>query len=220
MEAVINKVRKLLAKAENNPFPHEAQTALLKAQEFMAKHGISMADVEDSKVPDRNEVIDQEITNITRTPWWQKWLSTIIADNFRCHVYTRIRGGRSVIRFIGRRDDIEIAKNVFSFAAQAIRFYSDRYLNELRKRGLPTKGVRNDYIRGFLKGLTDKFAEQVNKNDWGLVLVKDAEVDTVFNNLTLKNRKGPLIQSAQNQHAISEGYRRGQAFESPGGAIE
>jgi hypothetical protein len=45
MKDIIDKVQKLLSRAEGNPFEAEAQTCILKAQKLMAEHHLSTADV-------------------------------------------------------------------------------------------------------------------------------------------------------------------------------
>ena len=58
-EKIIEKIRKCLELANNNPSEEEAKSAALMAQKLIAKYDISMADVED--VASQCEEIVEEV---------------------------------------------------------------------------------------------------------------------------------------------------------------
>jgi len=217
-DRILDRIKKTLALASNNPSQEEAQAAMLKAQELLAKHGLSMADVQSAQQVETPNVADEMAG--TGTTWWEKELSAIIGQNFRCTHYFVPRVG---IFFIGLEEDVAIAREIFTYAKESIRTSWKRYRRqEKRKNGLKgelLKGVMNDYITGFLKGLADKFKEQVDRNKWGLVLVKDDLVvqATQAKGLRIVRSKG--VRSRGDSAARQAGYREGRNFSDggPGG---
>lgn len=207
---VLRKIKKALALSENNPSPEEAQTALLKAQEMMAKHNISMSDIQLGE-EDKKEAFHISVNKQNREQWWYGLLASIIADNFRVFPYYR---GKT-LTFLGLKEDAELAKEVYNFAFESINKFAAEYVKKLSNNGFPTKGIRNDFISGFLKGLSEKFKKQVEENNWGLVLIKDAVVVQEFNKMDLKKEyKRSYAKSAGNKDAINAGYEKGLTFNS------
>ena len=62
------KIKKLLALSKS-PNEHEAQSALAKAQQLMAEHKISMAEVEDKEKRKANEHSAGITYSTKRDPW-------------------------------------------------------------------------------------------------------------------------------------------------------
>jgi hypothetical protein len=238
-ERLLEKIRKMLNKADpaKNPSAEEAQSAMLLAQEFMARHGITMEDVQTEDEPVKKEVVDTNIDDYHVLPWWENDLANLIAKNFRCINYrnyrSTYRGGssRRIYRhcFVGLKEDVEIAREVFLFAVAAAKsqlsaFCKD-WLNSSLGWGYASvpASVKNDYMLGFIQGLRDKFQEQVNKNNWGLILVKDQAVTEYYEDKSKGFKKGRTSQissgSRDFDHAYTAGYKDGKRFEAgPSGA--
>lgn len=213
---LIRRIRKLLAKGSNNPSAEEAQCCMLKAQELMVRHGLTIVDVEGDIA--KKNVLDTEITGFRRHPWWHKSLSAVVADNFRCCSYIRREKGtgRTCICFIGFAEDVELGREVFSYAVNVITRCMKEYIARQRIPARNIRAVQNEYILGFLSGLKDRFAEQVHKNEWGLVLVKDAAVLEAIERKNLKNSRRPHITVAGDESARDAGYREGRRFDRKG----
>ena len=60
-EDILSKVKKLLAVAEGSNYEQEAQNAMLKAQEFMLKHNLTMEDIEFKEELYRKNIEKEEI---------------------------------------------------------------------------------------------------------------------------------------------------------------
>jgi hypothetical protein len=211
---IISKVKKLLALAKDNPNDNEADTAMLMVQELLAKYNISMSDIDSSDDENEKNVIEESVTKFTRTPWWKKELAVIIAENFKCKTFLSVGQGKTKIVFLGLEMDVIIAKDVFQYAEIVIDRLAKSYVNKIYREGKSTKGVRNEFIWGFLKGLRDKFREQVEKNDWGLILVTDALVEKAFadKNLRKGSNSGIAPNFSGDLNARQEGYSEGQKF--------
>lgn len=80
------KIKKLLALSKS-PNEHEAQSALAKAQQLMAEHKISMAEVEDKEKRKANEH-SAGITYSTRRDPWVLRLSKVISKNYCCESFS------------------------------------------------------------------------------------------------------------------------------------
>ncbi|HWR07777.1 DUF2786 domain-containing protein [Sporomusa sp.] len=204
-EKIILKIRKLLKLSSSN-FNGESEAALLKVQQLLIEHDLSMADLGS---PDTQQKVSEEILEYTSAPWWYKDLISIIADNFRCEslirsrAYSRWRG----FILIGREIDVQISKELFRHAVVMIKH-----------NGKPFKAYgtahENAYIKGFLEGLKVKFQEQVEKHQWGLILVKDKEViEAKDSHNPREARKPTAITVASNQEAFSRGYIDGRTLD-------
>lgn len=169
---IISKIEKLLALAGNNPSETEAQAAMLKAQELMAQHNLDMAQFQDNP-QEKEEAVTEFFKGYHNTAWAIS-LARVICDNFRCNL---LRSKGYGLVFIGLKDDVAICKAVFTFASQTLEKNMMKLRRQYRKQGKPTDGISGDYAAGFIAGLRAKYQEQVDKNDWGLVLVKDALVE-------------------------------------------
>lgn len=221
---VLEKVKKILALASNNPSEEEAQAAMLMAQRIMAENGITMTDIESNNCF-TNEVVDVPITSPYRTPWWHKILATVIGENFRCEAYYYTVNQKSQLMFIGLKQDTEVAIKVFNYAVDAIKYHTAKYIEQLKRGGVNNKplyltGIRNDYILGYIDGLRDKFKEQVEKNNWALILIKNDAVIEAVAKKGLREGRRPSINFACSNNAYASGYRKGREFETREGLIE
>lgn len=215
MEDVIRKVQKLFALAnDGNKTSDESDTAMLMAQKLLAKHRLSMKDIEMANGKQSRKAIYGDGTEYTRLQWWMKTLAMTISENFKCYTFVQHSYKKTKIVFLGLEEDIELCKMVYNFAVASIKFHSEQYMKFRGisgDRGL-TMSIKNDYISGYLQGLSDKFKEQVSRENWGLILVKDALVVKEYNNLSLKAGKSSKRSSRGDADAKAKGYTDGMNF--------
>jgi hypothetical protein len=176
-EKMISVVKKVLAKASNNPSAIEAADAALKAQELMAKYHIEDIDLMDKvELEEISESVYHFKENDPNNHKWKLQLSSIVARNFRCEVYCT---GKHIIKFFGYQQDTEIAKEVFG----TLYSIGDRLgSKEFKKSVIETgtgKGVYNSFIAGFLKGIR----EALDKQCTALMLVVPKEVKEEYQEL-------------------------------------
>lgn len=223
-DAVIEKVRKLLNMANcKNVNEHEGQTAIVKAQLLLKKHNLSMADI-DTDLADDKDVVDMAITKFSLHDWWQKSLAHIIANNFRCTAYIQDHSRYSKIFFIGLKEDVDVAEQIYIYAEihmketghQAYRF---------EKRNQYSKNMisyLDNYYRGYLKGLNDKFEEQMVKEEGlELVLVKSPKViEAVAQKGLLDADKITLEHVKIDKGAYTKGYKTGRDFDQEKKSID
>lgn len=229
-ESIIIKIRKLMERASKTNFEAEAQSSMLMAQKLMIKNGLSMAEVELTEKETKKEVLDESISITKTRQAWKESLAMIIAKNFRCEIYIRksrkemyttkkgeYRYSR-VVQLVGLKEDVEIAQEVFKYAVISVENLWKNYLEERKRavgRDIPVTEsftMWKSYVGGFLRGLSDKFDEQVKTEGWGLVLVKDALVIKKMEDLHLKKGTASRANLSGDADASYRGYKDGKNF--------
>lgn len=217
-EKLLAKIHNLFKLAEGNSNENEAQNAMLKAQQLMAENGIERSEIH--KVLKPKEVLSEHITEVGRLSWWEKSLSMIIAKNFRCEIYVHKVCSGGTIVFLGLKDDVQLAKMVFNFASLAIQNDTVKFVKQFKKQYVVYNvGIKNDFINGWLKGLDAKYKDQVDKNGWGLILVKDPLVQQELKKIHLRKGQKSSVNSGHNNNAYGKGFENGNKFNSPVGAL-
>lgn len=208
---LIEKIQKLLALSESSN-KHEAELSMLKAQELLAKHKLTLKEVKEFKT--FNSAIKENITKVTFTKAkWKAKLARLIADNFGCYHYFKTRH-TNTITFFGREEDIVVCNIVLEYAIDCINSAVKRLRYQYRRNNYySTKGLENDYALGFINGLHEKFEEQKKANqEWGLVLVKDKEVVDAYDQIKFKGTVKTGINYQGYSDVYEKGYEDGEKF--------
>lgn len=171
---IVQRVQKLLALSESSN-EHEARLAMLKAQEILVKHKLSLKEVKEFKMS--NSAIKKKASTVSFTKArWKAQLASLIADNFGCYCYLKTRHTHFVI-FFGREEDVTVCNIVLEYAVDCINSSVRKLRYKYSRLGHSTKGLENDYAMGFINGLNKAFEKQKRTNEkWALVLLKDKEV--------------------------------------------
>lgn len=205
VEKAIEIVRKLLAVVNDKGASEgESMTAALKAQEIMAKYNINLADVEDESESDSEEIVDFGV-DVGKGNKWKYQLAMVIANNFCCKTYGC---GSQMIFFYGYKKHAEVAKEVFTFLYNTGNKLADRYYAELYNRGESTKGVKNTFLLGYLKGIKSVLEKQCV----ALVLVVPQEVNKAFDEKMIGSRhKRTTMTSSGDRRAFDRGVSEGRS---------
>lgn len=209
---IIERVKKLLALA-NSSNENESESAMLKAQELMAKHKLQMKDI---SIEEKSKVIDEESNfEYTVKTQWKGNLALNIAENFGCHAYIEFYniGRRRKINlcFIGEEDNVEMTKVVYEYALKVCEERIKNIQKEYKKNNLSTRGIQQNYGLGFARGLKEQYKEQLRKNqDWGIIVVKSKEVMEAIDNKNFK-KNNSKVKYERNEHYES-GYSDGKKF--------
>ncbi|HAM2496079.1 TPA: DUF2786 domain-containing protein, partial [Escherichia coli] len=94
-ERLIRRVRKLLELSRNNSNAHEAGLALARAQQLMAKHGITEQDAGLSSVQTSSS--QGAPSDAEKVPAWMFRLVMVVTQTFGCRAYydwRAVPGGR------------------------------------------------------------------------------------------------------------------------------
>lgn len=207
---LIEKIKKLLALSESSN-ENEAKVAMLKAQELLIKHKLSIKEVKEIKIT--NDSIKEKVSSISfRQGKWKAQLGDLIAENFGCYQYFK-RGTSRTIAFFGKEEDILVCNIVLEYAVDCINSSVRKLKYRYFKDGYSTRGLENDYALGFINGLEKMFEEQKRKNEkWGLVLVKDAEVVEAYNNINFKGSINTDTSFKGHSDAFYQGKEEGENF--------
>lgn len=163
-------VRKLFDKAASTHSEHEAEAAVLKAQELMAKYGIQ-------NISEENDIKYISLTcKHTGNRSFRRPLAKIIADNFRVKNYLR----DMQVTFFGRENDVLTAKQAFEYTYSFICRESGRICRKMREDFQDTTGVVNSYSMGFCQGLKEKLDAQ----SVALMVVTPSDVTEKFEELS------------------------------------
>jgi len=196
------KIKKLLALADNNPSEAEASSALLKAQQLMAEYNISLDSVS-------MEADIKYATEICTHKWdmgFRKPLGHVIANNFRCMMF--IQSGK--IAFMGHENDAKIAREAFEYAYEFILREANKAYNRAYQMDAPTKGVFNSYTMGFIAGLKEKLDTQCTS----LMIVTPPDVKVEFETMTAgwksKSSKVQLNPWELNRAVYEQGKSEGK----------
>lgn len=207
---IVEKIQKLLALSESSN-EHEAQLSMLKAQQLLVKHKLSLREVKEFKI--FNSAIKEKISKISFTKAkWKAQLSSLIADNFGCYYFFKTRH-TNTIAFFGREEDVAVCNIVLEYAVDCIESMVKKLRYQYSKKGYSTKGLENDYAMGFIAGLEKKFEEQKKVNQvWGLVLVKDSEVVKAYEQKEFKGSVNTSISFKGNTEVFKKGLKDGEKF--------
>lgn len=115
-EKIIDKVRKLLAKANGTENEAEAALFAAKAQELLAAHNIEMHELQEEQ-PDEFTTERSEAKHDHRC--WRS-LHSSVAKLYFCLGYYCSVGGQPVMFFSGRPHNIAVAKSVFGYLESTI----------------------------------------------------------------------------------------------------
>ena len=203
MNNIENKIAKLLALAESNN-PNEANAALLKAQELMLKHNISMDYL------GHEEKIVTERLNMTPNKQYVR-MALLISSNFR----TKTWFGRDHISFIGYQDDVMASRYCLEFLIKKSTGCFSRYIyehgndaNRCRYRGMPRTMYRH-WMEGFICGLAVSFEKRRGEPGYELMLVTPSEVLREFEKIELYSRHLGVIKLVRDE-LFDAGYVEGK----------
>ncbi|MCR3758455.1 DUF2786 domain-containing protein [Clostridium felsineum] len=207
---IIEKIQKLLSLSESSN-EHEAEVAMLKAQELLAKYKLSIKEVKEYKSYDSK--IQEKVTDVTFTKAkWKAQLAKVISENFGCYVYYKRRRINTIV-FFGREEDVIVCNLVLNYAVDSVYSVVKKLKYQYSKNGYSTRGIENDYSLGFIDGLEEKFEEQKRNNqEWGLVLVKDKEVVEAHEKIKFKKKVTMNTAYRGNEDAYSKGCEDGKKF--------
>lgn len=199
---VVKKIKKLLALCESSN-EHEAKLAMLKAQELLVKHKLSMREIKSFKYEPVNISKIRSKISFTRAKWKIN-LAYVIAENFGCYHFAAKKHNRYVIAFLGKEEDINVCNIVLEYAIDCI----DSVVKKLRTkyRGYSTKGLQEDYALGFIEGISNAFERQKQQNqEWGLVLTKDKNVIDAYENIKFAG----TVETQSRFNGFNEAYQNG-----------
>lgn len=203
-QKVIEKVKKVMALAENNPSENEAIAAAMKAQRMMAEYHI--------KEEELFEEMKEEVVGIRselggKSQKWRIILGLTLAKNFRCKC---LGDYDKQLVFFGYKSDAEICSQVYQTMYKIGVKLSDRMKRQEREIWGTAKGVRNTFCIGFVDGIKSELEKQCT----ALMIVTPKEVNDKFNMYVnsgqTKTTAFKMGSMTNNEKIYREGYRSGK----------
>jgi hypothetical protein len=151
----LERVRKLLALAGNNPNEEEAARAAEKAHAILAEHNLSVADI---KTDDQDETIVEDEELVTNSQPWRRQIGTATAAMYFCeYLYQRLPLHRDRHSFVGKRHNVEVAKMFFTYLHMTV--------NRLAQEGALKRApaLRSAYRTEFRRACTSRLAYRIHK---------------------------------------------------------
>lgn len=199
MNKMLEKVRKLMALAGNNPSEQEAQAAALKAQELIAKYNLDMSKETGEKI---NYKFLQAVHS--NNEGYRKPLAVAIADNFRCKAI--VIG--NMINFFGREGDVEACVEMFNYLYRVSHNIGLKLERQARKEGRNTHGVANSYWTGFIVGLKDALGAQ--SKALAIVVPEDVKQEFTKTFPNLRKGSGGMRNTGLDKDAYNKGREDGK----------
>lgn len=182
---ILEKVKKLLALA-TSPVEAEAQLAMEKAGHLLAKHGLT---IEDVQVAQEEGMTQLDVTVNGHRIGWTGWLANLVATTFDCRVL-RVTGLGSkwvlTFRFIGVKGDAQLAEHTMIFLVRQVEILTAAFKKKYFP-GRSGKWVGDEaaaYATGVvstiekrLKAMRKAQEEVMTAESMALVPVKTAMVD-------------------------------------------
>jgi hypothetical protein len=222
-EKVLEKIRKLLRLATNNPNVNEAAVAAARAQQLMLEHKLAQIDLSATdEDKDDESVLETPFDGGRKgglTPWRQS-LITVVAKNCFCRaILTTVVGptGRKMKHaiLIGSPDDANVTMYVYG--------YLQGEINRLCRAGdrADKYAFRNAFRRGAVVAIAEKLAAQRRQQSSGekaLMVINRADnaveqyIQGAYKNLRASRAMRPVKDSG----GFHDGYRAGQKMDIPG----
>ena len=198
-EKMVDRVKKLLALAGNNPSEEEAKLALMRANALIAKYNLDLSEETGEQV--EYVVVTAKHSN---NEGYRIPLASVIAPSFRCKV---IIVGNTVC-FFGRKQDAEACVEVYNYVYRISHNIGLRLERQARKEGRNTHGVANSYWKGFIAGISKELSEQCR----ALMVVVPEDVKEEFSNRYqgCKSYGGGMRDTGYSHSAYNQGVQDGQ----------
>jgi hypothetical protein len=164
-DAILKRIKALLAMSRGNANENEAATAARKAQELLTEYNLSANDVE-SRDAQGKVIEDGDLMTSSSNPW-RRSLGLAVARLYFCdyywrHVYAKndkrkrgyVRGDQH--NFIGLTHNVVVAKEMFVYLVDTI----ERLAKESRKRRKERSAYENAFRFGCAKRIGDRIWER------------------------------------------------------------
>lgn len=228
-DKLIERLKKLLALAGNNPSEAEAQAALAKAQAVALEHGIDLALL--GNVNSDEDQIHQEFISFgQRLPTVNNYVANILVKFFNVKIITTgsRSNGRGLI-FVGKNDALQTAKYIYTWLSDTmVRCWHNYY----HKNPGVKLDFKQSYLLGFYNGLyskleankktveSDRLTNDADKNKYALTVVNlEKKFEDFLDEHFPDRRKGIAKKIAVEGNSYSKGVEDGSNCQIAKGGI-
>jgi hypothetical protein len=226
-EKVIDKIRKLHAKAESCEkigSQAEAEAFAAMVNQLLIRHNLSMASVEwaqrNEEDPIIKEWVDFQAYNIDikyRRVQWSEQLASLICQAHFCKLL--LSNNSNQLCFVGHKTNREVAEYLFVTMYRLATVLSEKayvaYFYECRGNGDVTlaRGFKSAWLYGFLQGLRERFDQErkaVNVPVNSSALVKVNQTLGMVEKWLNQNIKAKMARGLNQFKFNNEGVKRGK----------
>lgn len=208
---IVGRIKKLMEMVEGGTI-NEKEIAIYQAQKLVAKHHIQEYEL---KTLDKDNVVHITSTLNARKNTW-KLLGDIISKNFRCELYYNHPSHTHVnLVFVGHETDALVAKEVYESSYKFAVNEAQRLASYYYYHYGSAKGVRDEWIVGFINGLKQGFEDQVKRSsETGLMIIIPPEVKEEYNNMTWTDIEYHQLEIQRNgdEDIYRAGFNNGYDF--------
>lgn len=217
IENIVEKIKKVLALANGTNSKEEAETAMMRAQELLLSHGLTMEEV---KAHEKFTQTDSEADKVVDVsggnrgnkglPTYYKIIAQVVCKNFRVVPYTVQEdwGGDTVIRMVGRKEDVDVCALVLEFTVHYFEVAWNSTVKTLTGTRSEKTAMKGDYLMGFRDGLAMKFKANVEEKGL-MVIVPNTVVEYINKNLRLSTGARPSFQRSGDKEVFDRGFADG-----------
>jgi Protein of unknown function (DUF2786) len=207
-EKIIDKIRKLL-KLSESPNVHEAQRAIMKAQQLALKNGIEISEVKQEQA---DAVSDPYTVLRSTVPIYERKISKLLADNFRVIVFREEKLCPYALKYkermhvVGMPKDVAVFKQIFVYTVRSYRLLLNEFIKKYKKQYPRRKfkqNRKNDYMIGFLYGLNYRFGQNIQEH--GLVVITPLAVKDKIQQMNCTTSTERTLSYKQDHIAMSQG---------------
>jgi hypothetical protein len=152
-QKVLDKVSKLLAKAQGTNNEHEAAAFLAKVHDMLEQYNITMLDL--GMADDDPVGVDRDATHCWRNTGWMKPLGSMLARYYGCQQVNQWQGNKILLSWVGRESARKTVAVMLPFVVQQVR----QQAKALREQHITTRmerlpGVPREEVSRSFKGLS------------------------------------------------------------------
>lgn len=235
-EKIVDRVRKLLAKADNNDNIAESELAASMAEKLMRQHAIEQADITDAE----KEEIGQGVIKVTMARW-KRELLWVLCNH--CNTKAVYYSGLGKMSVTGYASDIEILQYLFALCVREIGRGAKTYRKTLVEKRLYKELVMwggkaggQGWMNVQLRDFRTSAVVGVSSKLYNIRKAANAEAETTGDNSTalVSCRKNNVIAAHEAKHSNAKpdkgstaprgfnaaGYRHGENISMSSGIEE
>ena len=210
LEAIKNKIEKLLNLAENNSSVNESEVALAKAKRLLDEYNISRSDLFNTPQKAYSNIIMVSIPK-GNTSWRESYLHILAIHN-----YCKIILGRHSTYIFGEKNNIDLVLAMYHNTLDHIEsLCAIAFARE--GRGYHGKGWKNSWYRGFTHGLDAKLsqAEKIIHNTSQAIQVYNAQAIKQRIKEQFGKTSSEVRRPISSHNAFDSGVKIGQNYSNP-----
>lgn len=207
-EKVIEKIRKLLARTEENGCtPGEAATAAAQVAMLLAKYNLAISDINSEEM----ELVKEEFIKDTKScSAYQAEIASALEKHFGVTTFLKRKYNAnhtsySILVVYGEKIKVQAFCQTYEFVYRAYQKCWTSYHKTLDEPTSLKSKRRLSYLRGFIDGVTNEIIKEENAN--ALVVSKSQSVIDFENNLV--TGRAFNVNAIRDAQANARGYSDG-----------